>query len=100
MFNDFNTINPVEWFITKEVFELTQAKLKVGRVIDSACVAYCRCIAIHAYHLAGMKRQEMTNRSRPTPRVKNTVLLSRHCDAFYQPELCFVPKALDGPIRP
>src|SRR6188472_698883 len=98
MFNNFNTIDPVEWLIANEVFELTQAKLKVGRGIGSACVAYCGWVAIHAYHLAGMKRQEMTNRSRPTSRVKNTVLFSRHCDPLYQPELCFVPKALSGPI--
>ena len=41
----------------------------------------------------------MANRSRPASCIEHAVVPPRHCDPFYQPEFCFVPEALGGPLR-
>src|SRR5215471_8685540 len=98
MFNDFDAVNSVEWLPGYKVFKLTQAELKILHLIRAGRVRYCRGIAIHAYHLASMERQELTDRSRPASCIKNTVLLPGHCNPLYQSELCFVPETLGSPI--
>jgi hypothetical protein len=99
MFNHFDAVDPVERLIAHEVLELTEAELKIWGAISACCVVYRRWIAVYPYDLTRMKGQKMADRSRPASGIEHPVVLPRHCDSFYQPEFCFVPKALSRAVR-
>src|ERR1700692_4387131 len=98
MFNHFDAVDPVERLIAHEVFELTEAELKIGGTIGACCIVYRRWVAVYTHHLCRMKRQKMADGSRPASGIEHAVVLPGHCDPFYQPEFCFVPEALSRTV--